>query len=77
MDNETAACGIEVENYFSRLVRDVKKEYKVAEEARAKNLDPVDHVEVPLAMSLAEKSVGLVATIYPQLGDKVSKRILE
>tara|TARA_Y100000034_G_scaffold28800_2_gene34647 strand:- start:846 stop:4367 length:3522 start_codon:yes stop_codon:yes gene_type:complete len=75
--DEAAACGIEVEDYFKRLVRDVKKEYKIAEEARGKNLDPVDKVEVPLAMSLAEKSVGLVATIYPQLGDKVSKRILE
>jgi len=77
MVDETAACGIEVEDYFKRLVRDVKKEYVIANEARAKNLDPVDKVEVPLAMSLAEKSVGLVATIYPQLGGNVSKRILE
>ncbi|MAH49387.1 DNA polymerase II large subunit [Candidatus Pacearchaeota archaeon] len=77
MDEEAAACGVEVEDYFKRLVRDVKKEYVVAEAARAKKLDPVDKVEIPLAMSLAEKSVGLISTIYPQLGEKVTKRLLE
>ncbi len=70
-------CGIGVEDYFKKLVRRVRKEYKVAGEARAKKLDPVDEVEIPLAMSLAEKSVGLISTIYPQLGEKVSKRMLE
>ncbi len=56
-----------VELYFENLVGGVRKEYKIAEEARKKNLDPVNHVEIPLAMSLAEKAIGLIATIYPQL----------
>lgn len=67
----------EVEKYFKKLVSGVRKEYDVAEMAREKGLDPVDKVEIPLAMSLAEKAVGLISTMYPQLGDNVSKRILE
>jgi DNA polymerase II large subunit len=70
-------CGIGIDDYFKKLVRGVRKEYKIANEARTKKLDPVDEVEIPLAMSLAEKSVGLISTIYPQLGEKVSKRMLE
>ncbi len=67
-----------VDEYFKNLVEGVRKEYAIAEEARKKNLDPVDKVEIPLAMSLAEKVVGLVSTIYPQLKDSgVTKRILD
>jgi len=68
---------LESEEYFSRIVRNVKKEYVVAEKAREKGLDPVSKVEIPLAMSLAEKCVALISTIYPQLSSKVSDRILE
>jgi len=68
----------QVENHFKRIMRRVNKEYEIAEQARKKGLDPVDNVEVSLAMSLAEKAVGLVATIYPQLKDKrIVNRILE
>ena len=50
----------------------------MTEMARAKGLDPSDKVEIPLARSLAEKVVGLITTIYPQLMDcGISKRILE
>ena len=66
------------QEYFRKLVSQVRKEYIIAGEARKKGLDPVDKVEVPLAMSLAEKSVGLVATVYPQLeGSGVSERMIE
>ncbi|MBU2053292.1 MAG: DNA polymerase II large subunit [Nanoarchaeota archaeon] len=64
--------------YFKNLEKDVRKVYKVMEEARQKGLDPVDKVEVPLAKSMAEKVVALIGTIYPQLiGCGVDKRILE
>lgn len=66
-----------IEKYFSDLSDGVKSEYKVAGEARNKGLDPADVVEMSLAMSMAEKSVGLVSTIYPQIGKEVSNRILE
>lgn len=66
------------QKYFENFERDVKVVYKVAEEARSKGYDPVDKVEIPLAMSMAEKVVGLIATIYPQMkGSGISDRILE
>ncbi|MBR9701468.1 DNA polymerase II large subunit [Candidatus Pacearchaeota archaeon] len=66
------------EQYFTNLEKDVRKVYKAMEEARAKGLDPVDRVEIPLAKTMAEKVVALIGTIYPQLvGCGVDKRILE
>ena len=65
------------QQYFKHLEKEVKKVYKVAEEARAKGLDPMPKVEIPLAMSMAEKVVGLITTIYPQMeGSGIAKRIL-
>ncbi len=66
------------QQYFKDLEREVKKVYVMAEEARAKGLDPVEKVEIPLAMSMAEKVVGLISTVYPQMeGGGIAKRILE
>lgn len=64
--------------YFKDLERDVRKVYELANEARAKGFDPVDKVEIPLARSLAEKVIGLIGTVYPQLENSGAvKRILE
>ena len=50
----------------------------MARVARSKGFDPVSYVETPIAMSLAEKVIGLISTIYPQLSDpKIVNRILE
>jgi len=50
----------------------------VAQQARAQGLDPLSKVEVPLAMSMAEKAVKLIATVYPQIDDdRIVKRILD
>ncbi|MEK6826927.1 MAG: DNA polymerase II large subunit [Nanoarchaeota archaeon] len=69
---------METQQYFIDLEKNVKKIYTAANEARAKNLDPVNKVEIPLARSLAEKVVGLISTIYPQMeGSKIANRILE
>ncbi|VVB82759.1 DNA polymerase II large subunit [uncultured archaeon] len=69
---------METQQYFIDLEKNVKKIYSVANEARAKNLDPVNKVEIPLARSLAEKVVGLISTIYPQMeGSGIANRILE
>ena len=66
------------QEYFQELNKDVREIYEIAETARKKGLDPVNKVEIPLAMSLAEKVVGLIAIIYPQLMDcGISKRIIE
>lgn len=69
------------ESYFQGIIKKIKKEYSVAESARGVGIDPVGNVEIPLAMSLAEKAVGLISTIYPQIGGeigaKITGRILE
>ncbi len=62
--------------YFREIEKQVRKFYKVAEEARSKGYDPSDSVEIPLARSLAEKVVGLISTIYPQMKDSgITERI--
>ncbi len=66
------------QQYFKNFEKQVKEVYAVAEEARESGLDPIDKVEIPLAMSMAEKVVGLISTIYPQMeGSGIAKRILE
>ena len=67
-----------VEKYFSDLNNKVALEYEVANEARKLGFDPVNKVEIPLAQTMAEKSVSLINTIYPNLSvNKITKRILE
>lgn len=64
--------------YFSALTAEVGRAFYVAGQARAKGLDPVSQVEIPIATSLAEKVVGLISVIYPQLNDtKIVQRIIE
>jgi DNA polymerase II large subunit len=69
---------LKVKNYFDNLNRSVHQVYDIAKTARTKGFDPKDKVEIPLAMSMAEKCVGLIGTIYPQIMDcGVSERILD
>ncbi|MEK6926569.1 MAG: DNA polymerase II large subunit [Nanoarchaeota archaeon] len=66
------------QQYFKDLKKKVDVVYEIATQARAKGFDPVDKVEIPLAMSMAEKVVGLISTIYPQIeGTGIAKRILD
>jgi len=67
-----------MQKYFKELETKIKISYDIANEARMKGFDPVSKVEIPLAANLAEKSLGLISTIYPQLNDKaIVNRILE
>ncbi|MBU2104159.1 MAG: hypothetical protein KKF67_00065, partial [Nanoarchaeota archaeon] len=66
------------QKYFERLDEEVKRIYEIAEEAKKTGLDPVDKVEIPLAKTMAQKCVELIATIYSQMsGCGIDKRILE
>ena len=66
------------EQYFKSFEKEIKEAYSVAEIAREKGLDPVNKIESPLAKNMAEKVVGLISTIYPQMeGTGIAKRILE
>ena len=63
---------------FLELKKRIDEEYIIANKARMMGLDPVNRVEIPLAMSLAEKSVGLISTVYPELPiKKITDRMLE
>jgi DNA polymerase II large subunit len=69
---------MQTKQYFLDLKEQVDKNYAMANQARALGLDPKEFVEIPLAMSMAEKVVGLISTIYPQMqGSGIAKRILE
>jgi len=66
------------QDYFKMIEKKTKEVYAVAEEARKKNLDPVSKVEIPLAKSLAEKVVGLISAVYPQMENSgITERMLE
>lgn len=69
---------MDLNNHFASLDSEVQRCYAVARTARAKGLDPVNDVETPIATSLAEKAVGLISVMYPQLNDeRIVKRIIE
>ena len=64
--------------YFEDFQAEVGKVYDMANEARAKGYDPMEEVEIPIALSMAEKVVGLISTVYPQMrGSGITERILE
>ena len=68
---------MKTEEYFKQFEKEIRTVYAVAEEAKKQGYDPVSKVEIPLARSMAEKVVGLISTIYPQLtGVGIEKRIL-
>jgi len=69
---------MEMNLYFENLKKGVENVYSVMNLARSKGYDPVNFVEIPLALSMAQKCVSLIATIYPQMqGVGISERILE
>lgn len=66
------------EEYFSSIHATVDELYKLAGEARKKGFDPQEEVEIKLAPTLASKAVGLISTVYPQIGMKeIIDRIIE
>ena len=68
----------DVNSYFLKLENEVKKEYELANKARSVGIDPKNKVEIPLATSMAEKCVGLISTVYPQLPiQEITSRMLE
>lgn len=68
---------MKVKDYFLSLEKEIKRNYEIAGEAKKKGFDPVNEVEVPMAHSLAERVIGLVSVLYPQIYDKrIVERIL-
>ena len=66
-----------IKQYFKEIEDKSTVCYSVAEAARKKGLDPLGKVEIPIVKNLAERVIGLISVKYPQLGDKIVKRIKE
>jgi len=68
----------QVQKYFEEIKKQALKEYKIAQDAKKKGYDPEDFVEVKLAENLAERVIGLISIVAPQLSEsKAIKRIIE
>lgn len=68
----------ETVEYFTKFKDRVDEVYAMANAARAKGYDPANKVEIPIALSMAEKVVGLISTVYPQMmGSGITERILD
>ncbi len=64
--------------YFKTLKEESLKIHKIATEARKKGYDPEDFVEVKLAENLAERVIGLISAVAPQLAESQAiNRIIE
>src|SRR3989304_9394376 len=78
LENCFGGSEMNTQNYFKMIEEETRKVYSVAEEARKRGWDPVDKVEIPLARSLAEKVVGLISAVYPQMENSgIAESILE
>ncbi len=64
--------------YFASLKNGVDEAFSIAAAARARGYDPDGQVEVVLASNLAERVIGLISVIAPQVrGVGIEKRIIE
>lgn len=64
--------------YFGEIQEEVNNAHKIASTARAKNYDPDPTVEVKLAANMAERVVGLISVVAPQIVNSgVVERIIE
>lgn len=64
--------------YFDRLEVECKRAYAIAVKARKKGYDPKDIVEVRLAKNMAERVIGLISVVAPDIiGKGAEQRIIE
>lgn len=68
----------EMQKYFESLKAEVARLHSVAVKARKKGYDADEEVEIKLAENMAERVVGLMSVIAPQIaGSGVVERIIE
>ena len=68
----------QIMEYFKQIEKQVEDCYKVAKQARAKGLDPERDVAIPIAKNMAERVVGLISVVSPQIiNTTVTQRITE
>ena len=72
------ACSPSINRYFEELENKTQEAYAIAQKARKKGFDPEDYVEITLAKNMAERVVGIIAFVAPQIiGSGVVERIIE
>ncbi len=75
---EKKQASAEMQKYFKLIEKEVQRCYSVAEEARSKGLDPEETTPIPVAKNMAERVVGLISVVAPQIiGTKIPQRIIE
>lgn len=79
MTNDSGmAASPAMQEYFARFTKDCLAAYKLAQEARKLGYDPEQEVSAALACTLAERVIGLISVIAPQIkGAGVEQRIME
>ncbi|NQU79381.1 DNA polymerase II large subunit [Candidatus Woesearchaeota archaeon] len=71
-------ASLDMQKYFDELQKKCKEEYAIATVARKKGYDPEDKVEVQLASNMAERVVGLISVVAPQIvGSGIVERIID
>ncbi len=64
--------------YFDQIKQEINRAYALATEARKKGYDPEEVVEINLAENMAERVVGLLSTLAPQIVNSgIVERIIE
>ncbi len=68
----------QIQEYFDRIGKGIQEAYDLAKAARKKGLDPELEVSILLAKNMAERVVGLISVVAPQVTDsKLTQRITE
>jgi len=71
-------CSKEMQKYFDELESECVRAVKVANDARKKGYDYVDKSEIFLAKNMAERVIGLISVIAPQIQNTGAvERIME
>ena len=66
----------EIEAYFLGIEEELKRCYKIGNDARKKGYDPEEKVDIILTKNMAERVEGLISAVAPQIiGSGFSKRI--
>jgi len=61
------SCSEDMQKYFDDLQDTCIREFKIAESARSKGYDPSDKPEIALAKNMAERVIGIISVVAPQL----------
>ncbi len=72
------ACSERIQKYFDYLDDETQRAHLIAKRARSCGYDPENYVEIKLAKNMAERVVGIVSVVAPQIeGSGVVERIIE